>query len=437
MEYIINNTSLPCELRGCYSKLKKGSSILYIKLDENLTPIYSINQKNGFWELQDLATKMILAINDTLKTNTWKLLQQQKENKPVKSRKRKTVGDDDTHVQKKVKQENTKRSFGQTLQQNTIHTVVIKEEDNIINHDNNSDDEKNASINRSLLEESEHEFQADLNVKRNHFYAPGYIQEIMKFLRDNEKRYLPSTDYMNIIQTDIKPNMRYRLLDWLVDVYERFEIQTSTFHLAVNLLDRYLSKISVHRNRLQLLGCVVLWLASKYNEIRVPEINAFVHMSDGAFQYKDMLDLEESIINELNFDFSAPTAHIFGDRYIHIVSFYLETEKTKRRLKHLVHYYLEYCLLDYNLVGLKPSLMGAAATYAAASWLDRRFEWDSHLEKETGYTKEDLNFVVTSIREIYSVKKEGIITAVYRKYSGEEKGGVSLMKYKTSKNSQP
>jgi len=35
--------------------------------------------------------------------------------------------------------------------------------------------------------------------------------------------------------------MRQILVDWLVDVSEHFELQLGTLHLAVNLVDKYLT----------------------------------------------------------------------------------------------------------------------------------------------------------------------------------------------------
>jgi hypothetical protein len=48
------------------------------------------------------------------------------------------------------------------------------------------------------------------------------------------------------------------------------------------LLDRFLERRAVSRTKLQLVGCAAMLLACKYEEIYVPEILDFVHISDKA-----------------------------------------------------------------------------------------------------------------------------------------------------------
>jgi hypothetical protein len=41
--------------------------------------------------------------------------------------------------------------------------------------------------------------------------------------------------------------MRAVLLDWLVDVHLKFKLLPETLFLTVNLIDRYLEKVSISR----------------------------------------------------------------------------------------------------------------------------------------------------------------------------------------------
>ena len=53
----------------------------------------------------------------------------------------------------------------------------------------------------------------------------------------------------------LQARMRAILLDWLVEVCEVYKMHRETFYLAVDFLDRYLSKTSdMPKNRLQLIG---------------------------------------------------------------------------------------------------------------------------------------------------------------------------------------
>ncbi len=61
-------------------------------------------------------------------------------------------------------------------------------------------------------------------------------------------------------------NMRSILVDWLVDVSVHFEVMSETLHFAINYIDRTLSKITVEKNRLQLVGVACMKIADVFNE---------------------------------------------------------------------------------------------------------------------------------------------------------------------------
>ena len=68
-------------------------------------------------------------------------------------------------------------------------------------------------------------------------------------------------------QPDITFAMRSILVDWLVEVGEEYKLHSETLFLAVNYIDRFLSKMSVKRDKLQLVGAACMFIAAKYEEI--------------------------------------------------------------------------------------------------------------------------------------------------------------------------
>lgn len=57
--------------------------------------------------------------------------------------------------------------------------------------------------------------------------------------------------------------MRVVLVDWLVEVVQEYRLRSETLHLAVNYLDRFLSRtVHVKRAKLQLAGAAALLLAA-------------------------------------------------------------------------------------------------------------------------------------------------------------------------------
>jgi hypothetical protein len=78
------------------------------------------------------------------------------------------------------------------------------------------------------------------------------------------------------VQREVDAHKRLVLVDWLVEVVDEFKLAQGTLFLAVNLVDRYLSRRPVPRAALQLLGVTALWLASKF-EVRGPCLGRLVH----------------------------------------------------------------------------------------------------------------------------------------------------------------
>ena len=116
-------------------------------------------------------------------------------------------------------------------------------------------------------------------------------------------------------QTDINEKMRAILIDWLVEVHLKFKLMVETLYLTVNLIDRYLEKESITRNKLQLVGVTAMFLASKYEEIYAPECRDFVYISDKAYTREQILAMEGLMLSKLNFQLTTPNALVFLKRF--------------------------------------------------------------------------------------------------------------------------
>lgn len=75
-----------------------------------------------------------------------------------------------------------------------------------------------------------------------------------------------------VSQPEINEKMRAILIDWLIDVHQKFELSPETLYLTINIIDRFLSVKAVPRRELQLVGISATLMASKYEEIWPPEV---------------------------------------------------------------------------------------------------------------------------------------------------------------------
>jgi cyclin A len=70
----------------------------------------------------------------------------------------------------------------------------------------------------------------------------------------------------------LTPQMRMIVVSWMIEVCDEFVLQPETLHLAVGLLDRFLSATvpqGVPRSVLQMVAVACIMVAAKDLEVRV------------------------------------------------------------------------------------------------------------------------------------------------------------------------
>lgn len=84
----------------------------------------------------------------------------------------------------------------------------------------------------------------------------------LRYLTQKELEYRVSAVFLDH-QSQITPLMRSILIDWLSEVCKEFTLKRETFHLCVQNMDRYLSKVNVSKKEFQLIGISCLYIACK------------------------------------------------------------------------------------------------------------------------------------------------------------------------------
>ena len=254
-----------------------------------------------------------------------------------------------------------------------------------------------------------------------------YINDIYKHLKSIEYDNLPLKNYMEIIQNDINENMRLILIDWLVEVHIRYKLLTETLFITINLIDRFLSIKNINRKFLQLLGITSLLIACKYEEIYPPEIKDLIHMTDDAYNRKQVFKMEYEILNALNFNISFPTSLKF-----------LEYFKTKLNLKEKTFYrclyFIEASLIDYKSSCLNPSLIAATSLFYNIMNKDKikEIEYDeNNIVNITGYNRKNIidSFYClnNSIKNLENIDNK--YNAIRRKFKLDKYMNVSNINY--------
>lgn len=213
---------------------------------------------------------------------------------------------------------------------------------------------------------------ADLKNSENCYQVHEYQGAILEQMLKKEENFLPIQGYMEN-QQDLKPKMRSLGLEWVSEVALKFKLLPETYFLTVNYVDRFLSKAVVARSDLQLVLVAAMKIAGKYEEIYPPENQDYLYICDGSYTEEQLLECEAQILQVLDFDMSAHTTQRFLERYLIL-------DESDDLLRNYAQYLIECSAIEYDFVGLKPSLIAASALYLSKKILKRKPAWSPLLE---------------------------------------------------------
>lgn len=212
------------------------------------------------------------------------------------------------------------------------------------------------------------------------FQTPQYAQDIFLYFKQRELKFIPER-YMDK-QTELTCDMRAVLVDWLVEVQESFELNHETLYSAVRLVDLYLSRTTVNKENLQLVGTTAMLISSKFEERCPPCVDDFLYICDDAYTRRDLIKMEMNILKTIDFDIGLPLSYSFLRRYARVSKASMETLT-------LARFILETSLMEYDLVDVKDSLMAASALFLAMK-MQNLGDWTPTLEYYSSFTKADL-----------------------------------------------
>eukprot|EP00644_Phytophthora_capsici_P008654 jgi/Phyca11/111692/e_gw1.20.51.1 len=247
------------------------------------------------------------------------------------------------------------------------------------------------------------------------------VHELDTFYRKHEIKYLPQADYIGTVQMDINEKMRTILVDWLVEVGEEYELDSQTFHKAVNLVDRCLKKIKINRKQFQLLGCACMMIAAKFEEVYGPNVEEFVYISDQTYTAEEMLDMEAQVLKALEYRVASTTCYGFMHRYTEA-----GCTTDKQRALVWVSYLCDFALLFYHMVRFKPSILVASAVYLARLMTGEAEPWTPTLHHVTKYNPTDIQDCLGELHRLHVIEFQVVNTqrdkakAVSEKYMAEK-----------------
>lgn len=182
-------------------------------------------------------------------------------------------------------------------------------------------------------------------------------------------------------QRELSWKMRKTLIEWIIEVHAEYDLRPETLFLAVNIMDRYLSKRIVPRLEFQLLGVTSLWVAAKYEEIhgKVPSLAKLAYVCCNAYREQDFVQMELRLLQELEFNLGHPTPETFLKHHCAMLKSQAESvgcDPTEHL--GLARYLMEIALVHRRFLAARPSTI-ALASFLLADRLAGRGVWVSWL----------------------------------------------------------
>ena len=265
----------------------------------------------------------------------------------------------------------------------------------------------------------------DLPYTHNEQYNVRLLPSILAHLHASELKKQPNAAYM-LRQADLTARMREILIDWLVEVHLKFRLQSETLYLCVYLIDKFLERRAVMKNKLQLVGCTALLLAAKYEEIYAPEVMDFVHIADKTYTREQILQMESIMLTALSFNITTASSYRFLQRY-HMLTVSLMcggggrvVDERVSRLRWTGEYLLELTLQEYKFLQYLPSRVAASACYIAIASVMGCLP-SAALMQYTGYALEGSGSVGGCVAELMGVVCGGSKYRAVRKKYGDVK----------------
>jgi cyclin B len=275
--------------------------------------------------------------------------------------------------------------------------------------------EEEAAFSKQLWKLSVQDIDADDG--DNPQLVSEYVNDIYAYMRELELAF-PVAPRCLGDQTEINGRMRSILIDWLVQVHQRFHLLQETLFLTVAILDRFLQVENVAKNKLQLVGVTSMWIASKYEEMYAPEVADFVYITDNAYSKADIRQMECQILRVLDFQLGRPLA-------IHFLRRNSKAGEVDATTHTMAKYLMELTIVDYEMVHCRPSMIAAAALCLAIKLLSpspsaAASAWTVTLTHYSTYTESQLQPMMSKMAHLIVHAGTGKLIAIKSKYQSSK-----------------
>jgi hypothetical protein len=216
-----------------------------------------------------------------------------------------------------------------------------------------------------------------------------------------ERTYMPDPAYMETRQAfTLRRSWRRKIVEWFLSFVEEFNIHGSTIYVALNFLDRYLSRVVCNSQTLETLSMICIFAASKLLEsspIRLVEICNMC--SRGSLTPDSIYSMEMHLYHTLDWNLKPSSPHEFVLRFLTG----LKADYAPSLLTH-TDAFLDIAIIEYDMLQYLPSVMAVAAIRCAHAYLGLPLDaWVSSMSRIRSCTGEDVDRCVDMLIQCFGM----------------------------------
>lgn len=163
------------------------------------------------------------------------------------------------------------------------------------------------------------------------------------------------------MQPELEWCMRSYLIDFIIEVHQQFRLRPEVLYLAMNIVDRYISKRVVYKKHYQLVGCAALWIAAKFEDAKdkVPLVHELSEMCCRAYDESAFIQMEGHVLSTIGWVLGHPSA----EAWLRVFSTGIRYEDQK--IANMARFLMEVTLFHREFIGIRSSIIAAGALMLA------------------------------------------------------------------------
>ena len=191
--------------------------------------------------------------------------------------------------------------------------------------------------------------------------------------------------------------------------------------MAMNLMDRYISKYPTKNSEFQLIGISSYLIASKYEDIYPPYLDDLSQICNYIYSNDDIIKKEYEILSGLNFDI------LYNSSYKYLTFLHSVTDKENMKLLYLAQFILELTLENLEILEHSQCLRAISALFLAKKILQIKKSWNN-LKLYYKYDESEIKKVQKKmIGLLNKVIKSKTKNSVYEKFESSKYKSVSSL----------